>query len=147
MAFLAAAVTEITEVKRPRLQQWMDLGYIKPSVESATGHGSRNQWSREDLYKIAIFKKIAESGLSRKVAADLIKSISIGDHIVKPGFCLWYVRNRGESRIALTLASSRDHTLQDMLEEVGFDHPSFDDCYIVNIDRIVSAIDKKIKNR
>ena len=71
--FYASDVTKITEVKLNRLQPWMERGWITPSIQKATGHGTRNIFSLSDLLNIAFFKKAVESGLSRKAISQLIK--------------------------------------------------------------------------
>ena len=75
MEFYASDVTQITGVKRTRLQQWLERDFVSPSINVANGHGSRNVYSRGDLYTIAIFKKVSEMGLARKVVADMISTL------------------------------------------------------------------------
>ena len=50
--------TDIARVgtKRERLKEWMSRGYIKPSVESAAGAGTKNLFSLWDLYMIQLFQ-------------------------------------------------------------------------------------------
>ena len=148
MTFLAADVTEITGVKRTRLQQWIDLGFIKPSIQSASGHGSRNLWSREDLSKIAIFKEIAESGLSRKIAADLIEKLASSGQEIISASSIWYVRNGDESNAAIFYPDTDrfEQNLGAVIDAMDFERGSFDNVYIINVERITNSIMFKIKN-
>ena len=90
--FHAKHVVKITGVKINRLQPWLKEGYIKPSIEIADGHGSRNVYGMEDLYKIVIFSELIKSGISRTHAAAIIKTdfnLDIDD--VTPDKWLWLV--------------------------------------------------------
>lgn len=66
-------ITQILGLKRTAVQQWLDRGFVAPSVESAAGHGSRNIWSRGDIFDLAIFKTLLEHGFSREEASAFIK--------------------------------------------------------------------------
>jgi len=70
--FQARHVEKVTGVKQMRLYQWLDRGYITPSIQQTSNTGVRNIYSLEDLYHIALFKKLVESGLSRSVTAKQI---------------------------------------------------------------------------
>jgi hypothetical protein len=70
--FLASDMERVTGVKRTRWVQWRERGWLSdPSVQVAEGHGTRNIWDRLDVYTICLFRNITESGLPRKVAADI----------------------------------------------------------------------------
>ena len=60
-------------VKRERLKAWMEKGYIKPSIQSASGKGSKNIFSLWDLYMIRLFRRLVQLGFSRKDAEIRIK--------------------------------------------------------------------------
>lgn len=81
--FLAADVEKITGVNRNRLEQWLSRGFIAPSIQAASGSGTRNRWSRADLYTIAIFKRLVESGLSRETVGKLLSAGALGDDLMK----------------------------------------------------------------
>ena len=71
-SFGAKKVETITGVKRTRLQQWMDKKYFQPSINIASGPGTRNLYSLYDIYRITAFKHIVDSGLSRDKAAQIV---------------------------------------------------------------------------
>ena len=81
MQFQMNEITQITEVTRDRLKQWLKLGWIIPSVKKASGPGSRNIFNLNDLYRIAIFKVLTEnkSGFYREAAAKLVDAIEDKD--------------------------------------------------------------------
>ena len=64
-------------IKIDRLKDWMNRGFIEPSVQKATGQGSKNLFSLYDLYLLMLFKYLIERGFSRKDAADRIYRIRI----------------------------------------------------------------------
>lgn len=70
--FYAPDVETITGVKRLRLHQWIDRGYFTPSIKRARGSGTKNVFSRRDLYTIETFKRLIESGFSRSLAKTYI---------------------------------------------------------------------------
>jgi hypothetical protein len=55
-------------IKRNRLKEWVPK-YIQPSVLEAKGQGTRNRFSKVDIYKILVFKKLIDRGFSREDAA------------------------------------------------------------------------------
>jgi hypothetical protein len=64
-------------VKRERLKEWMGQGYIQPSIQKASGTGTWNLFSRNDLYMIKLFVFLLARGFSRKEAAIRVKACSI----------------------------------------------------------------------
>ena len=146
MQFLAADVEKITGVKRQRLEQWLSRGFIAPSIQAASGHGSRNIWSRNDLYTIALFKKITESGLSRKMVSDFLSAGIVGRKKVNDVMFMLYMRKEGKRKgSAIYFKKGEDIVLH--LDDIQTDlnmHP-FDDVFIVNFIKLRVAIDKKIE--
>ena len=66
-------VLKILEIERERLREWMNRGFIIPTV-SAEGQGTKAVFTILDIYKIAVFKKLLEAGINRKKASDLINT-------------------------------------------------------------------------
>ena len=56
-------------IKRERLKDWMERNFIEPSIQKASGQGTKNIFSIYDLYKIKLFKLLVETGLPRKQAS------------------------------------------------------------------------------
>jgi len=67
--YLSHDVELICDIKRNRLQVWLQNGYIRPSKKVAEGSGSNNVYSFGDLCAITLFKKIVDEGLSRASTA------------------------------------------------------------------------------
>lgn len=155
MEFLASDIRAITGVKRNRLQAWLERSFLVPSIQRAEGHGSRNIWSLEDLYRIAIFKKVTERGLSREIAAGFLSKGIAGKKLSTKELnglkLLVYFRkdqNIGVHAVVYPENSSEKDWMPkfDMvtaLQEAGF--KSFDDMYIINFVQIRNDVDAKIK--
>ena len=151
--FLAADVEKITGVKRTRLQQWLERGYLKPSIQEAGGHGTRNIYSRKDLYLIASFKRIAESGISRQMAADMLEVGFIDSGLTEEQMrrAVFFFARAGEEyqgRFAVCTPSQRPwkigdfkETMNDLQDAIGTQP---DDMIFVNFGRIAQQIDARI---
>jgi len=70
--FSASDVERITGVGRIRVHHWIKEGFFTPSGEVAKGHGRKNIYTLEDLYKIALLKKLIENGLHGWAASSLL---------------------------------------------------------------------------
>ena len=65
-------ITEALGIKRTKLQQWMSFGYVRPSIEQASGQGTRNKWSFADVVALSAFRELIKMGLSRAAASKLV---------------------------------------------------------------------------
>ena len=66
-------ITSKLGIKRTALQQWIERGYILPSIQAAGGHGTKNLWSREDLLNMAIFQELIRHRYLREEAAEFLR--------------------------------------------------------------------------
>lgn len=48
---------------RSTFKQWMDRGFLRPSIATAEGQGTKNLFSREDLYSINAFRNLSDLGI------------------------------------------------------------------------------------
>ena len=140
-------VEKICELKRTRLQTWMERGWIVPSIQKATGHGTRNIWNRQDLYNIAIFKKITESGWSREVAGDfLVSGVLFFHERVDDIKFIVYMRHENSVRAAALTYNEGDDIKIDIEHlQDNLDMKEFDDMYVINFVKLRTYIDEKIK--
>jgi hypothetical protein len=90
MEYSTFDIAKILEVKRSSLQQWMDHGFISPSIIKAEGRGTKSIFSIEDLYKIEIFRALYSSGLSQKYASQISQKI-VFDWVIPGKFGLAYI--------------------------------------------------------
>ena len=153
MEFLAADITQITGIKRTRLQQWLERGFVVPSIQVASGPGTRNIYSRVDLYNIATFKKITESGLPRKVVAEFISLGAVGSKMfdleLSEITLIFYVRygDRTEAHAINGHVINLEHAFAEITPEGTKFYPieDYDDIYVINFKKIKRMVDQKIK--
>ena len=160
MEFLASDVEKICEVKINRMQVWLEHEWITPSVQQASGHGTRNVYDEADLCRIALFKKAVESGLSRKAVARFLQSLpanrllNIGAHYKngkksKYSTFIFFFRNGGQVVSSYILISEKDKDdkagLLDAMKILDDDDDDVDDVVGFNYSKIVHNIANKIK--
>lgn len=58
--------------KRTMIQQWLERGFMLPSIQHGEGHGMRNIWSRDDVGKLFAFQAMVNAGFSRELAANIL---------------------------------------------------------------------------
>lgn len=68
-------IERIINIQRPCFREWQIRGYVQPSIEQAKGRGTKNRYSRQDIYKIYLFKALIDSGLSREKAAMIVRTL------------------------------------------------------------------------
>lgn len=68
-------VIEILKIPRERFKDWGGKGFIWPSIREKQGKRTHSMYTRSDIYKIGLFKRLQRSGLTRAVAANYIGQI------------------------------------------------------------------------
>ncbi len=149
--FSIAETAAITGVASNHIQQWMDLGWVKPSIQPASGEKTRDIFNRVDIYNIAYLKKIKESGFSRKLAHEKINIYAVHEtvknfpNIKSIGIAFSRVLTEGqyETQGAWLIAPELD-------QEAGWNSLSLigdrlnqgaDDFYILNFFKLKDRID------
>jgi hypothetical protein len=75
--FTTFDIREKLGLKIDRLKDWMQRGYIEPSIQRADGIGTKNIFSLFDLYLIKLFHHlVSERGFSRENAGTVIRDIN-----------------------------------------------------------------------
>jgi len=141
-AFEASDIEKITGINRPRLQQWLEKGFIIPSIQVASGPGTRNIYSIEDVYKIAGIKKIIEFGFTREKAAHLVNSINTdreGIHI------LFFVHNFGSCSNKIFGLHLKKDNIQEAFDVFKDMVLAKGGAYIFNYTKLMEEIDNIIE--
>ena len=151
--FLLSDVMEIIGIKKTSLENWLGFRYIVPSIQEATGTGSRNIFNLEDLCKIALFKRLIERGFSRKEASkfanasmapdrpDLGSMFNLylkmweGSLLVDPAFIAY--KREGEEIKMFPLGLEDMGRLKRILKNA-------DECFILNINQMITEICTKV---
>jgi hypothetical protein len=145
MAFKTTQLTKIVGITRARLQEWYARRWVVPSVYEANQPGRHHEWSLVDLYNIAIFKQLTESGLARKVVADLISQGVVSDDVTdeelnRIGFILYM---RKGDKAAATAIFGKEIDFGEISKELGL--KGFTDCYLINFHQLKNEIDQRIE--
>lgn len=152
--FSIAEAAAITGVASHHIQQWIDLGWVKPSIQQAFVEETRNIFNRIDIYAVAYLKKIKESGFSRKLAHEKINIYAVNEtlknfpNIKSIGIAFSRVLTEGqyETQGAWLIAPELD-------QEAGWDslaligerlNKGADDFYILNFFKLKDRIDSFI---
>ena len=53
-------IIKTLEIPRERLKDWMEKGFVKPSIQQARGKGTKALFSLLDVYSLALFKHLIE---------------------------------------------------------------------------------------
>jgi len=77
MKFTVYQIAKKLEISRSNLQQYLDRGFINPSISRAKGKGTRNYFSLEDIYCIRIFQRLAQIGFSQSEAAEYSQDLDL----------------------------------------------------------------------
>ena len=65
-------IIKALNIPRERLKDWMEKGFVKPSLQQARGKGTKSLFSLLDVYALALFKHlIEECHFSRDAASNL----------------------------------------------------------------------------
>lgn len=71
--YLLSDVCEKTKTKPGKLQAWMKEEWITPSVQRASGQGSRNIFNDGDIFAIQMLKIMIGMGIPRKFAGEVAR--------------------------------------------------------------------------
>ncbi len=74
--FTTFQVSKGLGIKYGRLREWIDRGYVEPSIQKAAGAGTRSIFSLFDVYLVKLFDFLIDRGFSREDAATRIKALA-----------------------------------------------------------------------
>ena len=129
-------------MKNERFKVWINNGYVSPSIRTADGTGTRNIWGEIDLYDVAVFKNIVESGLSRQVANDFIKQGVISGALNPADIQFIAYARQGRQTVSFGFLKSDKVGLKDALSEMDLDP---DNIFIFNFAKIKKEVDGMIE--
>ncbi len=72
--FTTIDIQRLLHVERQRLREWIDRGFVIPSVQRASGVGTKNIFNQWDVYGIEMFRLLIETGFNRSSAAQVYRS-------------------------------------------------------------------------
>jgi DNA-binding transcriptional MerR regulator len=69
-------VAKILDIPQRKIISYTEREYVEPSIQNASGHGSRRLWNLWDLDKIHVIRKCEKLGLSVEGLRTLGKTLS-----------------------------------------------------------------------
>jgi len=73
--FTSFEISKILGIPRGSIQQYMDRQIIHPSIAESTGQGSKNLFSKDDLYHLQILLYFQKYGFTQKNASKLSRQL------------------------------------------------------------------------
>jgi hypothetical protein len=73
--FTIKDVIKALDIPRERFKEWIFRGYIEPSIQKAEGPGSKNLYSRFDLYAIRLFDYLLKKDFFRREASFIVNNL------------------------------------------------------------------------
>lgn len=66
-------ISKALKIPQPRVREWVDKGFFHPT-QKARGQGTKAVFTRDDVYGVALFRLLIDSGFSRAVAGDYVSN-------------------------------------------------------------------------
>lgn len=104
MEFTTFDISKLFDIPRSTIQLALDREMIKPSIKRAEGRGTKNLFSKTDLFQFRIFHKLYETGLSQKEASEWLNYFDF-DEIKEKGLHFAYITSDGKGKQKLSFAS------------------------------------------
>ena len=83
--FTTPQVAGILDLPMRKLLSYVERGYVKPSIQDASGHGSRRLWDTLDIVRIYTIRQCEKMGLSVNLMRHLGKMLSNRDFLLGSG--------------------------------------------------------------
>lgn len=150
-------------IERERFRDWVKTkpGFIKPTLP-AMGQGTKAGFTLGDVYAIALFKKMTETGFKRELAADIVSNfmgLAFGNSIVSMQYLICIVKTNPEngeqdtSVFTILLGDGRDILdININSKTMRFDIPQKTDCsdwegmFMFNIIQLRQSVDLALSN-
>jgi len=69
---------KVLKIPRERLREWMKRDYVRPS-RKAEGQGDKASFTLEDVYSVALFRRLVDFGFSRNLAGEFVRGFIAED--------------------------------------------------------------------
>lgn len=127
------------DIKQECFRQWLKKEYIKPTYPS-TASGISALFTKEDAFKIEMFKTLVERGFSRQVASNMLVWIYDSYRDNTDNILSYWKTNNQHSHFKIDVLSNLVKENDDFWESVGGT-----DLYLINLDRVWIRIEKLLK--
>jgi hypothetical protein len=136
-------IVKLLKIKRERLKNWIEQGFVKPYKQIETGPGKKSLFDIWHLYNVKLFEYLVDHGISRKEAAkwsqsrspEMLKDLK-GMRMEKPDFLIFKRKNGTITQVYY------DYDVSNLRVDVTDD---FDDIFILNFAKIRHQVDSAVK--
>ena len=153
--FTSFQVVKMLKIRQERLQEWLHKDFIKPKFPAA-GRGTKNYFSKKNLYEIALFNYLLNRGLSRKESSKILKANVMDPvfHFMEKSFKAHKADVSVPSIIPLLIIfkSGNKYSSKHIFDlEIKFNIKSeitdknIDEVQIINLDKIVTTVNRAIQ--
>lgn len=142
-------VIKILPIKRERLREWILKKFIVPSLPQK-GQGQPFEFTRLEVYILALFQKMIESGLSRPVAMAYIQMMInakvLTAETMPAGISIRFSESGlNLSWIPLERKSPSGKSIIDHFTDKAEHEEDWDYIVLINTMKLKEQVDKKIK--
>lgn len=144
-------------IPRERFREWLVRGFIRPSIQQASGSGTRNLFSRWDMYLIALFQHLIERGLGREEASAYVNALSDRPAVINHIVFKIRTSDNGETEISIIdippdeeepridIRTGNMNIWFDQLRQmIEAPDEEYDEILIVNFGKIRRTVDRKL---
>jgi hypothetical protein len=138
--FTTFDVIKILKIKRERLKDWLQRGFIKPSRQEKTGPGLKAYFDRWQVCMIRLFQHLIEHGISRAEASLWVdKLMNRPDlHPIMPKRSIkFFVMERKGGQVIV------GRSIYGAASQVEL-HEGIDDAFVINFQRLEKKVDEAI---
>ena len=139
-AFSSNHVAKALNIEPERLRQWIRLGFVTPNTP-AKGQGSKGIFTRGDVYRVELFRRLLDLGIARSYAASLSQVYSVPRRYFVLGDDKGRPIEKSEEE-----AVSEESLIEagDILCIVFHDDPKFPEVKLLTSTEILSVVGAKI---
>jgi DNA-binding transcriptional MerR regulator len=138
-------------ISRPTLQDWIARGFIEPAVK-AEGKGTKNLFTRDNLYQIELFRILVGRGFNRAEVGRWVADISFMDHLKIQDFLSRTAlgESLGQS-VFMVVAVKGSESITDVAGVSDFsgmetffqeELSGFDEIHFIRLNYVIEKIDK-----
>ena len=137
-------ISKMMGIKRSTLKQRLERGLIEASVQKAEGQGTKNLFSKQDLYHLVLFQRLFEVGFDQYHASEyshiLLREKLDGLAKVREGQKRYLVFSKKYFDLSVTRIRSEtsEHKIVDSLSEINFQD---DVLIVVDLWRVKNYVD------
>lgn len=136
------------------LKDWRKRGFITPSIQEACGAGTKNLFSKLDVYMIRLFEYLVNAGFSRSEASERVKNVRFWlynlNYDISPdmhAFLFFIKRPESEllgDSIPVSEKEYAELPISEILKKFDKEPKDFNDIFIINFKRLMAEVDSKL---